>query len=185
MVVFNKRDQASFETTKRLLAELVNEGLCHAEIEISREGMQRMFLRCRSGSHNDTPLSVTLKNDTVVEMKDNLVVSVLRPDCLEPPVMVHSLEIETCDPEILLKHISSWFTSDVSDTLLNDIGRELHHCARNQGKDTPVDHTGLRILTCIEKWLQIASQGPKQLTLNDSSVSWERTLIYGHPTHPV
>lgn len=35
-----------------------------------------------------------------------------------------------------------------------------------------------------DKWLEISAD-QKLLALTDSSVEWERSLIYGHPSHPV
>lgn len=40
------------------------------------------------------------------------------------------------------------------------------------------------MLIKLEKWLEV-SESQKLLTLDDAAVDWERSLIYGHPSHPV
>ncbi|KAI1850686.1 hypothetical protein JX266_003968 [Neoarthrinium moseri] len=167
-MILTERDKALFETTKRLLAQVVNEGLCDATVEICHLGETRQLcLHPRSGSEDASLVRVTLKPGIVLATNDNHVISIVRPEYLQPPIIARNKDLYDRDPEVILECMKSWFILDISENIIKEIGRELRNCADNQ-----------------EKWLQIARSSPKVLTLNDPSVSWEKTLIYGHPSHP-
>ncbi|KAJ5175036.1 IucC family-domain-containing protein [Penicillium canariense] len=149
MTILSGHDQASFETTKRLLAEIVNEGLVSAKLEVTApSGSQMMCIQ--STPQDGSLVKVAIKAGTIIETRDDRVVSVVRPDSLQPPVTIAGTDDGELDPGTLFEFLSTSFGDTASETVLDEIVRELRNSADNQ--DRPAD--------------------------------WERTLIYGHPSHP-
>lgn len=185
----SRHDQALFETTKRLLAEIVNEGLVDATTRGSKH-QPVLYLHRRlnsNGTKDDgTWIRVSLKPGTVLETKHGRVVAVVRPDSLQPPVIIcdGEKEEEELDPGILLRFASPWLLGDASEDVLEAIALELQNSARNQGKQCVSYNSYKDNANEVEKWLEV-SAGQRLLTLDDESVAWERALIYGHPSHPV
>lgn len=185
----SRHDQALFETTKRLLAEIVNEGLVDATTGGSKnQPVLYLHRRFDSNSTKDdgTWIRVSLKPGMVLETKDDRVVAVVRPDSLQPPVVICDGEKEEkeLDPGMLLRFASPWLLGDVRENVLEAIALELQNSARNQGKQCVSYNRYKDNANKVEKWLEI-SASQRLLTLDDESVAWERTLIYGHPSHPV
>lgn len=165
----SKHSQALFETTKRLLAEVVNEGLVDATIGGSKNDPY-LYLHSRlPATKNDRKwLKVGLQPGTVLETRDGKVAAVVRPDSLQQPVVISNGggEEEELDPGTLFQFLSPWLVEDADEDILNEIALELGNSARNQ-----------------ETWLDIG-EAQKILSLDDRSAAWERALIYGHPSHP-
>ncbi|KAI9368037.1 IucC family-domain-containing protein [Aspergillus egyptiacus] len=164
MAILSRHDQALFETTKRVLAEVVNEGLVNARLEGSATDGQQIL--CILNPKGDSSVKVALTPDTVLETRNGRVISVLRPDSLQPPVTISNASEEVLDPGTLFKLLSTSFRDVASEGVIDEIVRELRNSAANQ-----------------EKWLEI-SQNQPVLSLQDRSADWERTLVYGHPSHP-
>lgn len=136
----SKHSQALFETTKRLLAEVVNEGLVDATIGGSKND-QCLYLNSRlQATENDRKwVKVGLQPGTVLETRDGKVACVVRPDSLQPPVVVGNGdgEEEDLDPGAFFKFLSPWLVEDADEEILNEIALELGNSARNQGKPHP------------------------------------------------
>ncbi|KAE8422529.1 IucC family-domain-containing protein [Aspergillus pseudocaelatus] len=164
MTVLPWHDQALFETTRRVLAEVVNEGLVGAKLETTALGGAGTL--CLLSPQDGTWVKVGVKPGTVIEMKEDRVISVVRPASLQPPVIVGETGNQELDPGAIFGVLSASFKDVANETVLEAIIQELRNSARNQ-----------------EKWLEI-SQGQQVLGLQDTSAKWERALIYGHPSHP-
>lgn len=143
-----RHDQAFFETTKRLLAEIINEGLLDASIAGSNDKHQSnlyLYLHPRQDSSvaDDARwVRVNVRPDTKLEARDGRVAAVVRPDSLEMPVVIGSKEEsegsdEELDPGVLLRFVSPWLLEDAGQTVLDEIALELQNSARNQGKPCP------------------------------------------------
>ncbi|EYE97444.1 uncharacterized protein EURHEDRAFT_513335 [Aspergillus ruber CBS 135680] len=132
----SKHNQALFETTKRLLAEVVNEGLVDATIGGSKYD-QFLYLNSRlhaAGENDRKWVKVSLQPGTVLETRDGKVACVVRPDSLQPPVVIGNgdAEEEELDPGVLFKNLSPWLVEDADEEILNEIALELGNSARNQ-----------------------------------------------------
>lgn len=135
MTVLSRHNRASFETTKRVLAELINEGLVHAKLEITTsKGPQILCLLSTLNPDGGSLVKVAIKPDTIIKMRDDRVVSVVRPDCLQPPVIIADTNHEEFDPGTLFKLLGTSFGDVASETVLDEIVRELRNSAANQGK---------------------------------------------------
>ncbi|OQE80157.1 hypothetical protein PENNAL_c0047G00432 [Penicillium nalgiovense] len=158
MTILSRHNRASFETTKRVLAEIVNEGLVHAKLEITTsEGPQILCLLSTLNPEGESLVKVAIKPGTIIEMRDDRVVSVVRPGSLQPPVILADTNHEEFDPGTLFKVLSTSFGDVASGTVLDEIVRELRNSAANQ-----------------EKWLEIGQDQPL-LNLKDRSAHWELT----------
>lgn len=138
----SKHSQALFETTKRLLAEIINEGLVDATIGGSKND-QYLYLHSHLPAANDASngFKVGLRPGTVLETRDGKVAAVVRPDSLQPPVVIGygNGQEEELNPEILFRFLSPWLIKDADEDTLNEIALELGNSARNQGKpSTPL-----------------------------------------------
>lgn len=139
MTFLSYHDRASFETTKRLLAELVNEGLVRATLKFS-EGKQQQHLILYN---NQTSLSksqkwveVNVRRGTYVGMQDDKVVTLVRAENLQPPVTIvdgTAAGKGQLDPEAILNFMIPWLVIDASESLLIKVGRELKNSSINQG----------------------------------------------------
>lgn len=185
----SRHDRALFETTRRLLAEIINEGLVDATIGGSTESPYLKLLpRVDVKSDAAKWVRVAIKPGTALETKDDRVVAVVRPDSLQPPVVIgfhgKEEEREELEPGTLFQLLSPWMVEDASEDVLDGIAHELSNSARNQGEPMQTTLYRKRMLIEPEKWLEV-SESQKLLTLDDAAVDWERSLIYGHPSHPV
>jgi len=133
----SKHSQALFETTKRLLAEIVNEGLVDATIGGSKND-QYLYLHSHlpAAKNASKRFKVGLRPGTVLETRDGKVAAVVRPDSLQPPVVIGNGDgqEEELNPEILFRFLSPWLIKDADEDTLNEIALELGNSARNQGK---------------------------------------------------
>lgn len=142
---YTRQDDALFETTRRLLAEIINEGLVEATVatatDKNRQTIQYLYLHPRqdvSVADDARWVRVSVRRDTPLETKDGRVAVVVRPDCLEMPVTIGSKEDskgdEELDPGVLFRFVSTWLAEDAGPDVLNGIALELQNSARNQGK---------------------------------------------------
>lgn len=135
----SRHDRALFETTRRLLAEIVNEGLVDATIGGSSDNPHLNLLpRVDVKSDAAKWVRVGVKPGTVLETKDERVVAVVRPDSLQPPVIIgfngEEEEREELEPGTLFQLLSPWMVEDASEDVLDGIAHELSNSAKNQGK---------------------------------------------------
>ncbi|KAF7593530.1 hypothetical protein BBP40_011258 [Aspergillus hancockii] len=171
MTVIARHDRACFETTRRLLAEIINEGLATATANTLDSTKQRYLVISSNYERLETPekyMKVSLQPGAYVGLKDSKVVSLVRPENFEPPVVIleDTTERVVLDPELVLDFMRPWLQDGANELLLTEIGKELKNSSNNQ-----------------EKWLEI-SETHKQPDLDSRSVDWERTIIFGHPSHP-
>ncbi|OQE21277.1 hypothetical protein PENSTE_c012G04829 [Penicillium steckii] len=175
MTVFPHQNEANLEATKRLLAEVVNEGLVSATVESLDSSEERFLVLSSNSEHAQRPntnrIRVNLRPDTHICLRDGQVISLVRPNSLQPPVILsddNGTDVKTTlQPETIFDAMRPWLLDDGADEpMLEEIGKELANSCNNQ-----------------VEWLQIA-RSSKPLGLNSQSLDWERALITGHPTHP-
>jgi hypothetical protein len=142
MTVLSYRDRASFETAKRLLAEVVNEGLVGATLKFPgaiENQQQRLVLH-----KYRTPLAksqkwveVGVQRGSYIGMQSDKVVSLVRAESLQPPVIIGDGAVERgeLDPEALLGFMIPWLVdeAEASEALLMKVGKELKNSSINQG----------------------------------------------------
>ena len=138
----SRHDRALFETTRRLLAEIINEGLVDATIGGSTDSPYLNLLpRVDVKSDAAKWVRVAIKPGTALETKDDRVVAVVRPDSLQPPVVIgfhgKEEEREELEPGTLFQLLSPWMVEDASEDVLDGIAHELSNSARNQGEPMP------------------------------------------------
>ncbi|KAL4955992.1 ferric iron reductase FhuF-like transporter-domain-containing protein [Aspergillus filifer] len=173
MVLKSKTEVARFETTRRLLSHLVNEGLCSAFTDHEKDDDTEWL--CLIGTNTDRNASPILKVQHIDPASLTInntgrVISLVRPHQLKPPVLLldEGAQPHTeLDPGLLFKTLYPMFELPHTECLREDIAQELQNAAANQ-----------------ETWLDIQAQQP-QLDLFSPAIHWEETLITGHPTHPL
>lgn len=142
MTLLSYQDRASFETTKRLLAEVVNEGLVRATLKFSKfpNGTQQRFILCSNHEPLSKPqkwVEVGVRRGTYIGVQGDRVVSLLRAECLRPPVLVGASTItarEELDPDVIWKFMIPWLVDEASEALLLKVGIELKNSSVNQGQ---------------------------------------------------
>lgn len=143
-----RHDQACFETTKRLLAEIINEGLVDATVAGSNDDDKPnlcLYLHPRQDSavaDDARWVRVSVKPGTILEVRNGRVAAIVRPDSLEMPVVIGSKEDskggeEEPDPGVLFRFVSPWLLEDAGQSVLDEIALELENSAVNQGKPCP------------------------------------------------
>ncbi|KAL5360778.1 IucC family-domain-containing protein [Aspergillus floccosus] len=164
-----RRSQAFFETTRRLLAQLINESLSHATVE--HVGPTQTCLNLHSpslfGAAKKYPhIQVNLDRTIYLERHEAGVDSIVQPCSLRPPVTLVDAEkkVEEWSPGVIFSFIRPWFADITSDDTLSKISQELQNSAENQGN------------------LSVEQKAP--LTFDNPAIPWERTLVFGHRTHP-
>ncbi|KAL4932790.1 uncharacterized protein BDV17DRAFT_279501 [Aspergillus undulatus] len=151
------RKRASFEVAKRLLCQILNEGLVRGTLEtIEAEG----------------PYLCLCSNRCVAEEPAKCIRVRLQPNaavgCCKFPSSswTGAFERRGLRSGALLRFASILFTEHVEAATLEEIALGLENSEAN-----------------TEKWLELHSS-PVPLQLNSSPVMWERALIWGHPTRP-
>ncbi|KAE8386171.1 IucC family-domain-containing protein [Aspergillus alliaceus] len=136
MTVLSRYDQACFETTRRLLAEIINEGLATARVAIT-DSTRQLVITSNSEHLRKTPerwVKIGLLQGAYIGLKDGKVVSLVRPENLTPPPMVFDdcTERPVLDPEVIFSFMRPWFLDEADDSLLREIGKELKNSSNNQ-----------------------------------------------------
>ena len=147
------QDQAAFETTKRLLAQVVNEGLVVASfLHIESNDTTWLCLQRPESTNPESNVSqvrVPICADTSPNITESgRVVSLVRPDALQAPVILeyhtpHESSVEY-DPGTIFAHLYAWFEGKALVDLKEEIIAELRNSAANQG-----------ILTCSTHFREI------------------------------
>ncbi|KAL2816182.1 ferric iron reductase FhuF-like transporter-domain-containing protein [Aspergillus cavernicola] len=166
----SKTDVARFETTRRLLSHLVNEGLCSAVLEPAETEDKRWL--CMSPANADFVLSSVVKVQCTIAASSDAarVTALVRPHQLRPPVLLQEGDKQPrseLDPGAIFQFVFPWFGEPELESMRDPIALELQNAAANQ-----------------ETWLDIGAQLPP-LDLFSPAIEWEKTLVTGHPTHPV
>ncbi|KAJ5726073.1 uncharacterized protein N7483_007430 [Penicillium malachiteum] len=96
MTITSPPEAPCFETTKRLLAGLINEGLIHAVIKGSKTDSQRhLHLTNNGSSWENGRILVQATPECLIEDRDGEVLPVIQPSMLCPPVIVISQGVES------------------------------------------------------------------------------------------
>ncbi|KAE8420766.1 ferric iron reductase FhuF-like transporter-domain-containing protein [Aspergillus pseudocaelatus] len=151
------RVKAKAETTKRLLAQLVNEGLVNLTLcpgTKSPGGLEGQITP-------ECDESRCIKTEVVQRQG-----SIWRPKDFKVPVTLCNEVVETQEdnPGTIFEFISIGFACNVETR--EAVARELRNSA-----------------DMLAKWMEIAAKKPL-LDLNSSFIDWEQSLITGHPSHP-
>jgi hypothetical protein len=136
--------EALFETTRRLLSSLINEGLCNASIdEVSPDGRRWICLlpeNPSTQSSGDRMVKVIFSSSAPIKEDAGRITSLVRPDQLSPPVIFESVVAnnattwEELDPGIIFEALYPWFGKDHEKNAMHLVKRELQNSAANQGK---------------------------------------------------
>lgn len=130
------RQRAYWETTKRVLAQAVNEGLAIGTVQRSR-----LCLRPPKPEalveYNGAWVQCGIRDDAYVEMDGDRVIGFLRAEDLTTPVLVHgklSDVSEEFDPGVLCRLICSWQPELAHNGGGEKLIDEVNNAAENQGK---------------------------------------------------
>ncbi|KAL3477387.1 IucC family-domain-containing protein [Aspergillus californicus] len=164
------RRQALFETTKRVIASAVNDGLARATIEASPSSNLSLTLRSPQATTDDedTWIKCGVRVDAYIEMDGTDVLGFIRADDLLPPVLHRCTTgevLEQLDPGVICRVICLWRPEQYSSDAVQALVNEVRNSADNQAK-----------------WLEIAATLPK-LHLMSPLTDWEQSVVVGHPTH--
>ncbi len=137
----SRREEALFETTKRLLSHIVNEGLCFTSVEpILLNNPRWLCLSSQKPSKKANLISrirVKLAPNTCAKLDH---VASIRPDQLAPPVILEPGQQASLkswaelDPGVIFENIFEWFGEDNEQSTRDLIKRELQNSAANQGR---------------------------------------------------
>ncbi|OAA35706.1 Aerobactin siderophore biosynthesis, IucA/IucC [Beauveria brongniartii RCEF 3172] len=167
------RRRAHWETTKRVLAQAVNEGLATGTIETSASSTS-LCLRAPDpkaiDGHDGTWIQCGIRADAYVEKDGRRAVGFVRAEDLLNPVLTQSTTgeaSEELDPGVLCRIICSWQPELAQPGGGEKLIKEVQNAADNQ-----------------VKWLEIAATQPR-LHLKSPLADWEQSVVTGHPTHPL
>lgn len=139
MAVISIRHQAQFETTRRLVSQLVNERLAPAALE-KASPTERSYLCIKSpttyhGPASGRRLKISIKPGTNITLKDGSVISWIRPQALEPNVMLcdKNEEIFELAPGAVFLFILPWLENKKNTAALQRVQLELELAAMFQG----------------------------------------------------
>ncbi|KAE8164044.1 hypothetical protein BDV40DRAFT_311131 [Aspergillus tamarii] len=151
------RVKAKAETAKRLIAQLVNEGLVNLTLYPGRRspGELEGQITPECGESRCIKTDVVQGNGPI-----------WRPKNFKVPVTLCNEGVETQEdnPGTIFEFISIGFACNMETR--EAIARELRNSA-----------------DMLAKWMEIAAKKPL-LDLNCSFIDWEQSLITGHPSHP-
>ena len=143
MGAVSKRDKACFETTRRLLSHLINEGLCSVSVEPNLSGGLRwLCLHDKNNvpeAHTSSRVKVHITTATSVAIESGQVISSVRPDQLVAPVLLEfNLQSplstrKELDPGVIFENVYPWFQKICEPSTKDLIKRELQNSAANQG----------------------------------------------------
>lgn len=124
MAVVSKQDAARFETTKRLLTGLVNEGLAHAAIT-------SQTLRLTGPTADGKYITVSLKS-----VPANFA-GFIRPEMMQQPIILGdgATEYPELDPGAIFLFATPWFAQDIDDEAKERVSKELSNSALFQGNN--------------------------------------------------
>ncbi|KKY34086.1 hypothetical protein UCDDA912_g05963 [Diaporthe ampelina] len=163
---------AQFETSRRMIACLVNEGMIGASVD------QSGYLNLRdpkvSKDSKGLTVRVGLTGDAAREWLESTAKPYLQPSELSVPVMIRRAQdgqaedVAETDPTVLFTLMAPWFISEnTSQDAVDTITRQLKSSAENQ-----------------EEWFHLAKNQCLP-TLADPAIVWEQSILTGHPTHPM
>ncbi|KAF9890654.1 hypothetical protein FE257_005785 [Aspergillus nanangensis] len=189
MTIVPPHEAACFETTKRLLASLINEGLVSGVIEEPKEeSPRRLHLRkndCRSTEDDSVVVHTT--PGALIEDRDGEVLPTLEPSMLCSPIILTctAMQKRVIDPGEIFSFISPWFEGLASPSILEEIARHLQNSGSNQvtQEDIPAMLTpGVTFLSLPRSQLHFAGPfddalQPLLQTLGIPRVSENRAVV--------
>lgn len=138
MLAKSNRQLALFETTRRLLAQIANEGLGTAMLEASATGSQyHMILRNPLLAGGKEKIICCIRDTAFFKTIDGRIVTVIRPGDLIPPVILQKENtecIEEWDPGNIFRFIRDWLPREITEHAREHLISELQNSAANQGK---------------------------------------------------
>lgn len=133
------RRRAHWETTKRVLAQAVNEGLAIGTIEVST--IPSLWLRAPNpeaiAGYGGAWIKCSIRPDAYVEMDNLRVVGFVRAEDLLCPVLSGSTTgepTEELDPGVLCRLICSWQPELAGNDNGELLIKEVQNATENQGK---------------------------------------------------
>lgn len=140
MKVTSIRQQAQFQTTKRLVSQLVNERLATASLDTKSSATARYIcITCLPGY--DGPASkrrvkVCVRLQTPIALENGSIVSLIRPQSLEPSIFLceNDQEIFELAPKVVFHFISPWLMNSTNGLGLQRVEAELETAAMFQGE---------------------------------------------------
>lgn len=187
------RRRALFETTKRVLASAINDGIACATLESCNSTSLLLCLRSPGGaiaSDEDAWIMCGMRADAYTETDGGRVLGFVRADDLLEPVLSRNLNgevSEELDPGVICRVICRWRSRQDEEHAVETLVKEVRNSANNQGEPTTMfnlNDSKIRTNAETEKWLDMASTLPI-LHLKSSLCDWEQSVVSGHPTHPV
>lgn len=139
MTVPSISERASFEVAKRLLCQILNEGLVSGSLEALEydELYLCLFSNSTSTVKPDKVIRVKLQKNsqTRVFMRSGKIVSMVRPEMLQMPVIVvdGTTERRELRSGPLFQFASNLFTEHVEASILEEIGLGLENSRANTG----------------------------------------------------
>ncbi|KAH8820752.1 ferric iron reductase FhuF-like transporter-domain-containing protein [Xylogone sp. PMI_703] len=138
MTVPSIHDRALFEVAKRLLCQILNEGLVSGILQIS-DSTEANYLCLLSNSHvGHTPekcIRVKLHPDSTkcIFTRSGRIVSLVRPEMLMTPVLLVDKASESHElrPTALFKFACSLFTKDIDESISEQLALGLENSAAN------------------------------------------------------
>ncbi|GLA18271.1 siderophore [Aspergillus niger] len=133
------RRRALFETTKRVLASAINDGIACATLESCNCPSPLLCLRSPGGtmaSDEDAWIKCGMRADAYVETDGGRVVGFVRADDLLGPVLTQNLngEIsEELDPGVICGVICRWRSRQDESDAVEILVKEVRNSANNQG----------------------------------------------------
>ncbi|KAJ0415704.1 ferric iron reductase FhuF-like transporter-domain-containing protein [Aspergillus carlsbadensis] len=144
MSILSKTEVARFETTRRLLSHLVNEGLCAAYLEpAGAEQLQWLRLvGTNASSAGQSMVKVQIVPVKLGLTENGEVNSVLRPHQLRPPVLLveNDQSRSEPDPGVIFQFVFPWFAQPDIKHMRDPIAQELQNASANQGKTLVTGH---------------------------------------------
>ncbi|KAK2595703.1 hypothetical protein N8I77_013728 [Diaporthe amygdali] len=163
---------AQFETSRRMIACLVNEGMIGASVDQS--GYLNLHQITESKDSQSLTIRVGLTGDAAREWLESTSKPYLQPSELSVPIMIrrdqagHPKDVAETDPTVLFRLMTPWFSNKAtSQEAVDTIIRQLKSSAENQ-----------------EEWFHLAKKQHLP-TLADPAIVWEQSILTGHPTHPM
>lgn len=169
---------AQFETSRRVIACLVNEGMIAASVDQS--GYLNLHPPTVSKNPDGLTVRVGLTGNAAREWLESTTKPYLQPSELSVPIMIRrgqdgqAKDVAETDPTVLFSLMSPWFTNEkTSQEAVDTITRQLKSSAENQGtQDLHAGRIPSHLLTV--SWQRSGSISPKTNTCRPSPTQQSR-----------
>jgi hypothetical protein len=183
MNVTSIRQQAQFETTKRLVSQLINERLATASLDINSSATARYIcITCPPGY--DGPASkrrvkACVRLQTPIVSENGSILSLIRPQNLEPSIFLYEKDqgILELAPKAVFQFISPWLMNSTNRLGLQRVEAELETAAMFQG-ECAWNIFQLEEASISNRHPAIQKSGSREIWLVPSPV-WDQVLLHG------